>query len=314
MDRRLSRRMFLNVAGGAAAVSLSSNILGSNIAEALTLGVTKDSFAPSGRIVDMHVHYRDYEPKFIDNLLVVADRLNLAACLLIPFAHRQIAVDAAKQYPNRIIPFGSIKLDDPDVVQQVRELHSLGFRGLGEISSMKKNCSDPTYFPVYDLANQYKWILMFHTGIVGRSKFDEPENIASGRMRPIYLEEISRQFPKISILGAHLGNPEYEWAAEVSRWNPNVYFDLSGTTLPKMHERLGDFRKIFWWKDVEWEAQPSDDPSPFSKLVFGSDCSTPNIEAVVNQYHALFEACDVPEHTRKMIMGGTMEKLLSLAA
>jgi uncharacterized protein len=153
---------------------------------------------------------------------------------------------------------------------------------------------------------------MFHTGIVGRGKFDEPENIASGRMRPIHLEEITRQFPRIIVLGAHLGNPEYEWAAEVSRWNPNVYFDLSGTTLPKMQNRLGDFRKIFWWNDVEWEAQPSDDPSPYSKLVFGSDCATPNIETVVKQYQSLFAVCDVPERTRKMVMGGTLEKRLGL--
>jgi hypothetical protein len=35
---------------------------------------------------------------------------------------------------------------------------------------------------------------------------------------------------------------------------------------------------------------------------------------VVRQYHDLFEACDIPENTRKMILGGTMAQLLGLPA
>jgi len=36
------------------------------------------------------------------------------------------------------------------------------------------------------------------------------------------------------------------------------------------------------------------------------------VESVANQYRALFDACDVPERTRRLIMGGTLTKLLSL--
>jgi predicted TIM-barrel fold metal-dependent hydrolase len=131
-------------------------------------------------------------------------------------------------------------------------------------------------------------------------------------MRPIHLEEIARQFPDLNVLGAHLGNPEYEWAGEVARWNPNVYFDLSGTTLPKMAGRLNDFQKVFWWTDVEWEAQPTTDPSPYSKIVFGTDTATGNIETVLHRYLAMFDACGVPEATRKMILGGTLAKMLHI--
>jgi len=265
-----------------------------------------------GRIIDMHVHYRHQEPGFLDTFLKLSDRLNLAGCILTPFEHRKIVADAAKAHPGQIIPFGALQLDAPEAIRQMEEFHDLGYRGLGEISSMKRNCSDPEYFPVYELASGYKWIVMFHTGIVGRGKFDEAENVASGRMRPIHLEEIARQFPKLTVLGAHLGNPEYEWAAEVTRWNPNVYFDLSGTTLPKMAGRLGDFQKILWWSDVEWEAQPANDPSPFSKLVFGSDTGTENIENVLHRYLAMFDACNVPAATRKTVLGGTMAKMLEL--
>jgi len=46
--------------------------------------------------------------------------------------------------------------------------------------------------------------------------------------------------------------------------------------------------------------------------VFGSDTSLEGIENVVKQYHALFDACEIPEPTRNRIMAGTLIKLLSL--
>ena len=270
------------------------------------------------RIVDIHVHFDPKNPNYIDDFLRVSDRLNLTACMLTPFANRHVVAEAAKKHPTQIIPFGFVDLDAPDVAKQVDELHGMGYRGLGELEFVKKPYIDPSYFPVYELANRYGWIVLFHTGIVLREKFDEPEDVASGRMRPIHLEEIARRFPKITVLGAHCGNPEYEWAAEVARWNPNVFFDLSGSTLTKMHARLADFNRIFWWSATEWQSAewtvktPNNDPSAFVKLVFGSDTELKSIEGVVKQYHDMFEACDVPDRTRKMIMGGTMSKFLGL--
>jgi len=171
---------------------------------------------------------------------------------------------------------------------------------------------------VYEVANRHNWIVLFHTGIVLRKHFDEPEDVASGRMRPIYLEEIARRFPKITVLGAHCGNPEYEWAAEIARWNPNVFFDLSGSTLTKMRARLADLQKFFWWSSTEWHSAewkvktPNNDPNAFIKVIYGSDVGLNEIESVVGQYRAMFEACGIPERTRKMIMGGTMAQMLRL--
>jgi len=279
---------------------------------------TPASDKTAGRIVDMHMHFDEKKPSFIDDLLKLSDRLNLTACVLTPFAYRKVVAEAAKQHSAQIIPFGSVDLDAPDVVKQVEELHAMGYRGLGEMEFVKKPYNDSSYFPVYEVANRYGWIVLFHTGIVLRKNFDEPEDVASGRMRPIYLEEIARRFPKITVLGAHCGNPEYEWAAEIARWNPNVFFDLSGSTLTKMHGRLADFQKFFWWSATEWHSAewnvstPNKDPSAFIKIVFGSDTDLAGVESVVNQYRAMFDACEVPERTRKMIMGRTLSKLLGL--
>ena len=63
----------------------------------------------------------------------------------------------------------------------------------------------------------------------------------------------------------------------------------------------------------EWKVKPADsETSAFVKIVFGSDNGLDGIESVVKQYHAMFDACAVPAHTRKMIMGGTLAKMLRL--
>ncbi len=319
MGNQVSRRKFL---GAASAVVVMPDTWGLvNVPPSnkfLSYEETPASDKTAGRIVDMHMHFDEKKPSFIDDLLKLSDRLNLTACVLTPFAYRKVVAEAAKQHSAQIIPFGSVDLDAPDVVKQVEELHAMGYRGLGEMEFVKKPYNDSSYFPVYEVANRYGWIVLFHTGIVLRKNFDEPEDVASGRMRPIYLEEIARRFPKITVLGAHCGNPEYEWAAEIARWNPNVFFDLSGSTLTKMHGRLADFQKFFWWSATEWHSAewnvktPNNDPSAFIKIVFGSDTDLAGVESVVNQYRAMFDACDVPERTRNMIMGGTLSKMLGL--
>jgi len=315
----LSRRKFLGSTGAVAAIPAWWDLLRGTHRNSFSFGHGKaPSPGKTDHIVDMHVHFDEKNPNFISDFLRVSEKLNLTACLLTPFANRKVVADAAKQHPTQIIPFGFVDLDAPDVVKQVEELLAMGYRGLGEMEFVKRPYNDPSYLPVYELANRYGWIVLFHTGIVLRRKFDEPEDVASGRMRPIYLEEIARRFPKITVLGAHCGNPEYEWAAEIARWNPNVFWDLSGSTLTKMHGRLADFQKIFWWSNTEWQSPEwkakklDSDPSAFVKIVFGSDNGLDGIESVVNQYHALFEACGIPANTRKMIMGGTLSNMLGL--
>jgi len=312
MSHPLSRRKFL-AAASAVAVASSGALATPSSSAFLSGDLPPATDKPSGRIVDMHVHFDEKNPNFIADLVKLGERLNLTACVLTPYLNRKVVADAAKQYPARIVPLGAVDLDAADVVRQVEELHALGYRGLGELEFVKRPFTDPSYVPVYELANRYSWVVLFHTGIVLRQKFDEPEDVASYRMRAFHVEEVARRFPKITALGAHCGNPEYEWAGEVARWNPNVFFDLSGSSLDKMHDRLADFRKVFWWSGTHWGTKsPEDDPSAFAKLVFGSDNGLDGIERALGQYRALFEACDVPARTQRLILGGTLAKILGL--
>ena len=83
-----------------------------------------------------------------------------------------------------------------------------------------------------------------------------------------------------------------------------------------MKDRLARFKEVFWWSGGgESEVKtPDNDTSAFVKLVFGSDAGLEGIDRVISQYHALFEACEIPERTRKLIMGGTLSHFLGLPA
>jgi len=313
MKESISRRKFLEASVKTAAITAALPFAGSGIASASTLAEGSPPAPPKQHIVDIHTHFEPKNPGYLDEFLRMSEKLNLTGCMLTPFENRQVVAEAARQHPTHIVPFGYVDLDAPEAAKQVEEFHALGYRGLGELEFVKKAYSDPSYFPVYELANRYQWVVLFHTGIVLREKFHEPEDVASYRMRAIYLEEIARRFPQITVIGAHCGNPEYDWAAEIARWNPNVFFDLSGSTLKKLSGRLGEMSKYFWWSGTdEGTENPNNDPSAFSKLVFGSDSGPKDVEHVLTQYQAMFEACGVPETTQRLILGGTLSKILQI--
>ena len=264
------------------------------------------------KLIDVHVHYNG-EPGFLEKLL---DKLNatdgLAFLLTTPNGFPQ-ATTFIKEHPDRLIGFGDIKLDDPDVLSEIDRFHEAGFRGLGEITSTLKSYDDRAYWPIYDRANKYHMILLFHTGIVNRLHPEVPADISFDRSRVTTLDLIARHWPKLIIIGAHLGNPDYAEAAEIGRWNPNLYFDASGTTLIKKKDDYRFFRSIFWWTGVVSPHTPGGEVSAFQKLVFASDVFGGDLQEFdlsLARYHAMLDACEVPESAQAQIFSGTMWRIL----
>jgi hypothetical protein len=264
------------------------------------------------KLIDVHIHY-DGEPGVLERLL---DKLNgadgLAFLLTTPngFPH---ATRFIHEHPDRFIGFGDIKLDDPNVLQEIDRFHAAGFRGLGEISSTLRAYDDRAYWPIYDRAEKYHMILLFHTGIVNRLHPEQPADISFDRSRVTRLDLIARHWPKLTIIGAHLGNPDYAEAGEIGRWDPNLYFDASGTTLIKKKDDYGFFRSIFWWTGVASPHTPASGASAFEKLVFGSDVfggDVQEFDLALARYHAMLDTCDVPQSAQEMIFSGTMWRIL----
>ena len=116
MSSRISRRRFLRAAGGAA-TAMHLRSVGEPATEEFRFEECSTTSAnDSDRVVDMHVHFEEDNPNFIHDLVALAERINLTACVLTPYSHRVEVAQAAKQYPKKIVPFGFVDLDAADVL------------------------------------------------------------------------------------------------------------------------------------------------------------------------------------------------------
>ena len=204
-------------------------------------------------IIDCHVHLIT-EKGYITRLIEEMNRLEIdKVCLLAGqnnikiwgsrMASNEQLVEAYKMYPERIIPFGFVELgiDPPTLVDT---LYAQGCRGL-KVTRPRYNYNDDQLLDYYRRACAYNMPILFHTGTVLRTDADQYYDVDSSRMKPIFLDRIARKFPALNMIGAHLGNPWYEEAAMTLFWNPNLFFDLSGTLLKRKNTDW--FNEILWW-------------------------------------------------------------------
>src|SRR6202161_1069784 len=93
------------------------------------------------KLIDVHIHY-DGEPGILEKLLDKLDANDALALLLTTPAGLPQASKFIHEHPGRLIGFGDIKLDDPNVLHEIDRFHAAGFRGLGEIKSTLKAYDD----------------------------------------------------------------------------------------------------------------------------------------------------------------------------
>lgn len=282
----------------------------------LALGVLLLSVTLSAqtiKLVDTHVHHNG-KVEFLTELLGRLEKHNGIAFLLVKPEHLKQVTDFMAKHPNRLIGFGDISLDDPKALEQIDTFHKAGFRGLGELSRTRKPFDDPSYTPIYDRASKYGMMLLFHTGVVNRTNPQVAEDVSVDRLRVTLIDNIARRYPNITIIGAHLGNPDYAWAGEMARWNPNLFFDLSGSTLIKKQEDPTFFKSVFWWSSVASPHRPKAQASAFEKIVFGSDVfggELAEFDSSLERYQRMLDACGVSREAQANIFGGTMLRILN---
>jgi predicted TIM-barrel fold metal-dependent hydrolase len=265
------------------------------------------------KLIDCHVHHNG-QKAFLDQLTAKMDAVDGMAMLITAPADVKDVTAAMAAHPGRMVGLGEIRLDDPQALTLVDRFHAAGFRGLGEITQPQYPYDDRRYWPIYERAAQFGMIVLFHTGIVNRTDPATPSDVSSDRMRAGTLDLIARRFPKLKIIGAHLGNPDYAWAAEIARWSPNVWWDLSGSTLIKKQRDYRSFQDIFWWSSAATAHSPKNTASAFEKIVFGSDVFDGDLaefDRALERYHRMLDECAVPEEAQRNIFVGTLWRILN---
>jgi len=266
-------------------------------------------------IIDAHHHLR-IDRGYADKLADECNRLGIERVCL--FGAGKVSVHygiagndevrkAMKDHPELIVPFACFDLGD-DPPEKIDEFAGQGFKGVKFINPAS-NYDDKAFYPVYERLEAHGLPAIFHLGIVSRMPEDKQYDINNNRHRPIYLDTIARAFPGCNIIGAHLGNPWYEEAAMAGRWNPNLYFDLTGSTLKCKSARfLGE---LLWWTPTSRYRDPLGRYA-WEKIVFGSDVPYDEIEDVLNDYKNVMAELNLPQEIQEKVLGGTMADILGI--
>ena len=258
------------------------------------------------RVFDVHVHYGprpggdpSRSTEFHREMLAYAcSKLNIRKVALLGRRGEdswETTLDAHRAHPDLFIPLAQVFLDD-DGPDQISALHDRGFKGL-KITGPSFNYDHEGYYPLYERCEELSMPILFHTGIRGgpvdflqfppvnaeQAEYASAQSEERGRgstrgaarMQPIYLDTVSVAFPKLRIIGAHLGYGLYDSAAAVARWRRNVSFDISGGAVVRRH--IVDREMIYK------EVLPN-------KLVWGSDCDVTHMSRELTAWMDAFTA------------------------
>jgi uncharacterized protein len=313
-NHSIGRRQFLKVGGAAAVAASATRILG---APGEANAATPVATVPPDFIIDSHIHWGRGD-QWIDDMVRIYRQHNAMACVLTWMEDLDELNQAVTAYPDVFIPYGRVNVDNENAIREVQAFYDSGCVGM-KFHSPQKNWDDISYFQIYRLCEQLGLVMLFHTGVSSRRNIDATPRWGSpARMRPMYLDTLCRLFPQAIIQGAHLGNPWYEEAAEAARWSPNLFFDVTGSTLYKLIElnQLERLSEILWW--ARWSGEAGNPhtlqggPTAWEHIVFGTDEGPDGLPGNIERFQMMMDANRVDVADRPKMWGLTIANILGI--
>src|SRR5262249_22468101 len=120
--------------------------------------------APRRFVIDSHQHYED-KPDYFERLVKGYRARNAMACVLTPYKWIDHLRKAAAAYPDVVIPYGQISVDDAEMLAQIDAFVAMGAKGI-KMHTPRKDWDDESYFPIYAKLQEKNLVALFHTGIV----------------------------------------------------------------------------------------------------------------------------------------------------
>ena len=257
-------------------------------------------------VIDFHAHYPQNQPDFPERLIELLpkagiDKICLCSVGVVLGESNEVILAAARKYPDKIIPLAFVDLgrDSPDCVDRFVDQ---GFRGF-KITNPRSPYDDEAYFPIYERMERTGMPLLAHTGLLLRFAQPAGMRVNSDWMRPICLDSVLRSFPRLNIVGAHLGVCYYEEATNMARLHPNYYVDLTGHYAGgwRLNKTPEFFHYHFWWEGA-WD-----------KVLFGTDILELKELLPSKQYHdEMIRKLNLPEKAVANIYGNNAARLLGL--
>lgn len=159
---------------------------------------------------------------------------------------------SVRRYPDKLVGFGAIHPDYPDISGEIERIISLGLKGIKLHSDFQRfYLDDERAFPIYEAA-EGRLPILFHMGD-SRYDFSAPER----------LMRVVKRFPRLTVIAAHLaGWTVWERAEELFAGKNLIYADCSSSLYAMSPERgaelirkLGTDRVMFGTDFPVWNAE-----------------------------------------------------------
>ncbi|MBD3256722.1 MAG: amidohydrolase family protein [Candidatus Lokiarchaeota archaeon] len=254
------------------------------------------------RIIDAHAHILD-TPNYIENLINAMNENGIERACISGLGKIFNCVDnnyikkIINTHPNRF--YGSYFIR-PGMSSplEIKQAYEDGFKML-KITIPTKPYNHRSFNSLWEIAQELRMPVLFHTGVVTLPKTIPEENVSSWNMHPMRLEPIANKFPDLYVIIAHLGIHWNEDAAELLRMKSNIFADLTGE--PDGWRARADktgMRKWLWWDGA------------FKKIVFGTDVEYSKIQEILNQDIIRLKNLNIDQDTRELIFYKNILRLL----
>ncbi len=144
-------------------------------------------------------------------------------------------------YPDKLIGFGTMHPDYPDIAGEIDRMISLGLRGIKIHNDFQRfNLDDERAFPIYEAA-EGRLPILFHMGDT-RYDFSAPERLL----------RVVQKFPKLTVIGAHFAGWSL-WDRAVSVLEgTGIYTDCSSSLYALSPEHAAKLIAKFGAARVLW--------------------------------------------------------------
>lgn len=156
--------------------------------------------------------------------------------------------------------------------------------------------SDPSLESVFQMAAKHDFPVMIHTG----DTFSKTAKLRHAH--PLLVDDVAVDYPDVTFVMCHLGNPWFRDAAEVLYKNDNVLADISGLTLG---EFSADFEKYVLSQVREMINYMGD---PGTQIMYGSDWPLVRMAPYID----FLDRLEVDEDQRDAIRWKTAARLFGI--
>lgn len=254
------------------------------------------------RIIDAHIHLMD-ESGYMDKLLSAMDRSGIEKCCisglgpLFGMADNRAVQREMRRHPDRVIGAWFVRpgVDGPEMIDRAA---SEGFRMI-KVTLPRLPYDAPECDPLWERALAHGMPVLFHTGLVAPQAEGRGERISSWNMHPVRVEPVTREFPDLKVIVAHLGVNWNLDAAELIRMRPNAYADLTGEPDGwRVRVDRGGIERYLWWEDA------------FDKIVFGTDVHWSKLDTILRQDLARLDRLGIGRETRERLFHRNISEML----